>query len=168
MTSETKIYFDPHDCRHGTLCMVKFYGLLYRFWESWSFPFLCTCPNLYLYFPVIKVHIASQVWQSVSTNHGEYVVKVCFFYSKAKKVNKYIFENLYIGESVVACLVWFYVNTFLISYIHFSLQLQTYRVFFVCIKTFIQYYLINLYQLGTSIMPRQLHMSMKPCTILSL
>jgi hypothetical protein len=49
--------------------------------------------------------MASQVWQSVYTNHGEYVEKDVYFYTRAKKVNKCVFLNLDICESVIVRLV---------------------------------------------------------------
>jgi hypothetical protein len=42
------------------------------------------------------------------------------------------------------------------SHIIFCIQLQTYPVLFVLIGTFIQYYPVILYRLGTSIMSKQL------------
>ncbi len=53
----------------------------------------------------------------------------------------------------------------MISFIIFSIQLQTYPVLFVLIGTCIQYYPVILYRLGTNIMSKQLKFSRHNATL---
>jgi hypothetical protein len=78
------------------------------------------------------------------------MLKSMFFSTPGpKNLITVFFENLFICEAVVICLVSFYIDTFVMTYILLTSQLQTYPVLFVLIGTCTQYHPVILYRLGT-------------------